>query len=266
MSHKTNLYTLRKRSPILNISLNHSKLVIHLISFIQVFIQLLTRYGIWFIQTQLLTQKNCCQLYMKIYISSKQVILYKKYALIEKPVKLLFHQNQNILFCLFNKFFKFYKKSFYFFNFICLNSKINVKILKEFYILARQQIKKLFIRRFNLFIDFLTITTLLCQNLFSAEKYLALLAKIFKFLTKRQHASFLAFLNEIFKKICLNSSIKGLKLVLNGKLKGKTRASKAIVSQGGVANQTINTDIDFSVIHTYTRLGAFGIRLWIQRI
>lgn len=266
MAQKANLYSLRKRSPKINISLsNHSKLVIHLILFIENFNQLLNRHGIWVIQTQLLTQKNSCQLYVNIYISAKQIVLYKKYSLIKKPLKIVINQNKNILFKLFAKFFKFYTKSLYFFHFRCINSKVNVKLLKVFYPLTIQQLKQLFVRRFNLLIDFLTITTLLCQNLFSANQYLLLLSKIFKFLIKRRHFIFLEFLDKIFKLIYENSSIRGLKFVLNGKIKGKTRAKKVIIKRGGVANQTVDADIDFSVMHTYNRYGAFGMRLWIQR-
>jgi ribosomal protein S3 len=72
-------------------------------------------------------------------------------------------------------------------------------------------------------------------------------------------------MQEIFKKLAINSSIKGMKLLINGKLKGKSRASSVIVNHGGVANQTIITDIDFAITHIYTRLGAFGMRIWIQR-
>jgi len=267
MSQKSNLITLRKRSATLNITNEHSKLIIHLINFITIFIKLLKFHGIFVVKTYLLTQNNICQIKLCIYISAKQIIDYKRFAL--KDIEVLttgaVYSSQNFLTKIFYKFFKFYKKSLYLFSFNCINSNIDINIVQLFYPLVLQQRKNLFIRRFNLLIDFLNLTALLCQNLISAELYLQILGQIFKYLTKRQHSIFIGFMQEIFKKLAINSSIKGMKLLINGKLKGKSRASSVIVNHGGVANQTIITDIDFAITHIYTRLGAFGMRIWIQR-
>lgn len=267
MSHKSNLITLRKRSPILTVTNEHSKLVIHLISFINIFIKLLTSYGIWVLKTYLLTKNNLCQINLCIYISSRKLINYKHFILEDINTKSgnLGNSNNNFLNKIFQKFFKFYKKSVYLFNFNCINSNIDIKFVQLVYPLVQQQLKKLFVRRFNLLTDFLNITALFCQNFVGADKYLYLLSQIFKYLNKRQHSSFISFIQEVFKKICLNSSISGIKFIINGKLKGKTRASRVVVVQGGVSNQTISSDIDFAVSHTYTRLGAFGMRIWVQR-
>ena len=265
MSQKANLITLRKRSPTLNISTEHPRLVVHLITFANTFIKLLSKQGIWVIATKLFLQNNICKLHAVIYISAKQLIFYKKLPLTNLTNKHNFFNKKSCFTKIFFKFFNRYKINVYSFNFNCLNSQINIKLVKNFYPLVRSQIKRLFIRRFNLLLDFLSINALFSQNLFSAEKYLELLAKVFQYLTKRQHSSFISFMEKLFKEICLKSSIKGIKLIINGKLKGKTRASKAIIEYGGVSNQTINAEIDFAIVNTHTRMGAFGFRLWVQR-
>jgi hypothetical protein len=61
----------------------------------------------------------------------------------------------------------------------------------------------------------------------------------------------------------LNFYINGLKLIVNGKIKGKLRSSFSSVKSGSVPIQTINKNIDFAQIHVYTLYGAFGLKLWV---
>ena len=48
-------------------------------------------------------------------------------------------------------------------------------------------------------------------------------------------------------------------------MKGKLRASATLINIGGVPTQPLSKYVDYSMCHTYTRLGAFGMRLWIYR-
>jgi ribosomal protein S3 len=60
-------------------------------------------------------------------------------------------------------------------------------------------------------------------------------------------------------------SILGLKFVINGKLKGKPRSSVNFIKEGNLPLQTLNKNIDFSRIHSYTLMGVFGLKLWVLK-
>jgi ribosomal protein S3 len=93
-------------------------------------------------------------------------------------------------------------------------------------------------------------------------------------LQKKTHSRFLLFLKIVFdllvlnkkvKKLSKKSNVKGLKFVLNGKLKGKTRASSAYGQFGCVSISTIVQNTVFAKLHIYTLYGVFGLRAWVYR-
>ena len=54
--------------------------------------------------------------------------------------------------------------------------------------------------------------------------------------------------------------------MINGKLKGKLRASSLKILVGKIGTQTISSEIDFSKVHVYTIYGCFGIKIWVNYI
>jgi ribosomal protein S3 len=55
--------------------------------------------------------------------------------------------------------------------------------------------------------------------------------------------------------------IKGIKFVINGKIKGKTRSTSNSISFGKVPTQSVSKNIDYSKIHVFTIYGVFGFKL-----
>lgn len=78
----------------------------------------------------------------------------------------------------------------------------------------------------------------------------------------------MSFLKTCFILLTVNSkrknSIKGLKLVISGKLKGKPRSSSTLLLVGNISSQTLDSKIDFSKTHVYTIYGVFGLKLWVS--
>jgi hypothetical protein len=157
-----------------------------------------------------------------------------------------------------------------------INKKVNRKLVHFFYNKLKRFIGVLFLRRFNFFIDFLKASSLFCENFLSLKVYLSFLGLIFKSIQKRTHGRFLLFLRTVFDLIVYSSkvkrlssaksNIKGLKFVLNGKLKGKARASSNCSLFGRVPNSTIVKNIIFSKFDVYTLYGVFGFKAWVYRI
>jgi len=135
------------------------------------------------------------------------------------------------------------------------------------YFKTRAFLKTLFDRRFNLYLDFVKVFSLLCQGFVHVSAFLFVLSQVLRFLTKRSHAKFLELLKILFNNITSisKSKIKGLKFTINGKLKGQARASSYSLLVGKVARQSISKNVEFGIVHTNTRIGAFGMRIWLNK-
>ena len=93
---------------------------------------------------------------------------------------------------------------------------------------------------------------------------------IFKFLPKHKHAKFLIFLTKTFKMfIGFNTdkknsfSIKGIRFLICGRIKGKLRKSKSLIQVGKVPVQSISKNIDYVKKDVFTKNGVFGFKLWV---
>jgi hypothetical protein len=159
-------------------------------------------------------------------------------------------------------------------NLRIINKEVNEKLAKLLYIKTKRFIKTLLTRRFNLFADFIKTTSLFCENKISVSAYLILLAQIFRVLRKKSHNRFLFFLRELFdlltikktrKKLSSDHNINGIKFIVKGKLRGKTRASSNCIQAGPVNIQSIEKKICFAKVHVYSLYGVFGFRLWVYR-
>lgn len=148
-----------------------------------------------------------------------------------------------------------------------LNKKIKRNKVKEIYLKFKKFERMIFLQRTDLFLNFLNICYLVLVKKISINCYLILLSKLFVRLTKREHSKFFIFLkflinwsldNKIVKKI------RGIKFIINGRLKGKPRSSSFKFIKGNVPCQSIISNIKYSHMHAYNRYGAFGLKLWIN--
>ncbi len=144
-----------------------------------------------------------------------------------------------------------------------LNLDINKKLLFTFYSNLKKFNSILFSRGFNLFIDFLKASTLLAEKKLHIDAFLILFANIFKNLNKKKHSQFIAFVKILFPLVIKHSNIIGMKLIINGKLMGKTRASTVKISKESLRLNSTSSNIIFGKSHIYTLYGAFGFQLWI---
>jgi len=56
------------------------------------------------------------------------------------------------------------------------------------------------------------------------------------------------------------SKIVGVKLLINGKLKGKLRSSSLTINKGRIGAQVLSNDIEFAKVHVNTMYGCFGFQ------
>lgn len=155
-----------------------------------------------------------------------------------------------------------------------INQYLNKKLVSIFYLRFKRFEKILFSRRSEVFLDFIKLTSLLYCSFVPVSSYLTVLTDIFKFLPKSLHSRFFLLVKVLIniltknvktKKLTIPSDIKGIKLNIKGKLKGKLRKSSISTQKGRVPSQSINHHTEFSRLHVTTRIGVFGFRLWILK-
>lgn len=95
-----------------------------------------------------------------------------------------------------------------------------------------------------------------------------LLGKLISIFYKRLHRSkkvnrFFFFLNK-FLLICFRAtSLKGIKVILKGRLRGSSRSKTRVFKIGQIPLQTIVAKIDYSFIPIFTSYGVFGLKVWM---
>jgi ribosomal protein S3 len=94
-----------------------------------------------------------------------------------------------------------------------------------------------------------------------------LLAKFIAMQIKKvkRHKFFLSFLKQTLT-ILLNSSfskVKGIKIMIKGRLNGVPRAKHKVITIGDVPLQSINAVVDHAQIATHNSNGSYGIKVWI---
>lgn len=160
----------------------------------------------------------------------------------------------------------------------CLNTKlvvikVNLINKRENFVIKASILKQLikfkrnlFARRFNLFYDFVKLSSLFLNKDIDINTYCNVLGSIFKYLPKRSHAKYFLFIKTLISALIKfpGSKIKGVKVVMNGKLKGKLRASEFKTSRGEIDIQTISANNDLSQVHIHTLYGAFGLTMWVN--
>jgi hypothetical protein len=273
MGQKTNVLTLRKLKPDLNLISSNPKFFLYGFQFLKNFEKFLLRKGVLIVEKTFNFDNNQIFFALTTFFRSSKTIFYRRKRLIKaSPTKSVF--SNSLFTSLVNKQFKLFFNNLVVLNFKNLNKQINKKLVAFFYQKLKKFINNIFIRRFNLFIDFIKINSLYVQGLVSINSYLYIFSLIFRSLSKKIHSRFLFFIKNVFKILIFDLktvdvpnklTILGLKFAINGKLKGKPRSSVNFIKEGNLPLQTLNKSIDFSRIHSYTLMGVFGLKLWVLK-
>ena len=59
------------------------------------------------------------------------------------------------------------------------------------------------------------------------------------------------------------SKIKGVKMIVRGRLNGAPRAKQKIITIGDVPAQSISAKLDYSQATTHNSNGSYGIKVWV---
>lgn len=257
MAQKSNIQTIRAPEHNLNLRTNNTKEVLNLLTFLKVLNRSLNKKGILSTKTYINSTTKTCYLNLTLFFKTHKLSKYKNKL---KNIKSDQKEIKTVLNLMRTKL----KYKLLISKIEILNKFINVQEAKIFFSLFKNFKNNLFSRRFTLFIDFLKLTTLFVNKKINTENYLKVLGIIFTVLPKNKHNKYLMFLRYLFEIIVRNQTngIKGIKFIINGKLKGKLRASSARIVIGKISNQTISTNIEYNKLHVYTVYGAFGIKMW----
>lgn len=149
-----------------------------------------------------------------------------------------------------------------------VNKKINARKVKILYTSLKHFIPSLFKRGYNLYLDFIKLTSLFVYRRITLRSYLRILGIIFKNITKRQHSKYMLFIKTLFSIIIKNSDdrVKGLKMIINGKIMGKTRANSAKISHGISSKSSVSANTVVESIHVFTIYGVFGLQLSVSTL
>ena len=272
MGQKSNLLTLKSFQPNINLLTFNTKVFIHLFTFLQSFERLLYLKGVWITKSTLSNTTNLVTLNLVLFFTSKKIQSLKRKKFKKKikifQEKIFFFISQKLRF-----YFKFFRNNIFYFYIKNLNKKINKKLIIIIYKKIKFFFKSFFMRRLNLYIDFIKIVGLLYQNLIDSKIFLLAIGLIFKNIFKRVHLRFCSFLEDLFnfiiyevpKKIRKSSNILGIKFSISGRLQGKARATYQCIQKGCVPLQSFSKNIEFSKMHIYTFLGAFGLKIWLYK-
>ena len=81
----------------------------------------------------------------------------------------------------------------------------------------------------------------------------------------KRHKFFFSFLKQTLT-ILLNSSlskVKGVKVIVKGRLNGAPRAKQKIIIIGDVPAQSISAKLDYSQATTHNSNGSYGVKVWV---
>ena len=151
---------------------------------------------------------------------------------------------------------------------VLIKTKILNKLVdKSYAIFILNNIKKfnssLFSKRYTQFFDLVKIATLTAYNKENVYLFTRILGSIFRSLQKRKQNLFVSFLKHLLNLMIVknNKNLQGMKIILNGKLQGKTRAKTVKIQTGPVSINSIKEKPITSKIHIYTLYGAYGLQI-----
>ena len=278
MGQKSNSITLRKEN--LNSTSLSTKEFIDSYEFLNTLKRSLDKKGIIITFSTLNTNANTSYLTLNTFFKTHKLMKYRKRKKnyfkqlsikkkndknkdLKKEKKKLLTIKRNVITSLFSKMIK---HKILVLNITLLNIHLEKKWLIEFYSEFKKYKNVLFARRFNLFMDFLKLTSLLFMKKINTITFLTILGTIFKILPKKLHGKYFSFLKVLLKFLFTHKKtiFQGIKFVIAGKLKGKLRSSSLQYIFGKVPDQTISTEIDYSKVHVHTMYGCFGLKIWVH--
>jgi hypothetical protein len=264
MSQNYNVITLKKNKD-LNIGEINGKSFLYSLYFINTLKRSLIKKGILVLSSQVNFATSTCYITLKVYYKTVKIVNYKNKINSLTSNKLKSCQKLSLML---NESFNKTKNKLGVVTLYNINKNIKKILLFNIYLTYKRYVNVLFSRRFNLFIDFTKMTALFISREMNPKNYLYLLSQIFRLLSKKKHSRFLFFLKNLFSTIIKTkqSSISGIKFIVNGKLQGKTRAGSSKILVGSVPIQSIEKNIAFGKTHVYTLYGAFGFKMWVNYI
>lgn len=157
-------------------------------------------------------------------------------------------------------------------KFLNINKNINVKKTLTLYKAIKNSIVTLLKKKRYLLIDFIRISVLLMEAKISVKIFTIFIGQIFATLSKKSHNRFFLILKKLFKIMILDekidkniTKIKGIKLKMGGRLRGKTRSDVRTITVGTVPLQSTSKHIEYFKQHIFTIYGTFGLKVWIYR-
>jgi hypothetical protein len=276
MAQKSNLSTLKPYAININLNEINTKIYLNLFKLLENLISAFLTKGVYIVYSNANISGNQCLLNFKCFYKTLKINAYKKRKF--KKQKLIFIKKIKRLSIL-DSYCNLLKVNTFLFSFFNFNKLISKRVVLLVYKKTSKFIKQVFSRQFGLYLDFLKVTALLMQDLVGANLFLNIISTVFKNIDKSKHNRFVHFLQSLFKFLTSNSltltnvkdecskikGINGAKFVIHGRLQGKPRASNNIVLVGSVPIQTFQKNIDYALSHTYTKLGAFGMKLWLHK-
>jgi hypothetical protein len=140
------------------------------------------------------------------------------------------------------------------------------ELKKELITLCLPFRNKLFSRREYLYNDLLKMSILLLMNKMKLSTYVTILAQVFRILPKRLHNIFYKLIETLFDFLDTteDSNVKGIRLLINGKLKGRSRSSTVNFSYGKIERQTLSANVDYAKTPIFTVYGTYGFHMWVN--
>ena len=271
MSQKANLITIKKKNRFELITQN-SKIWNSLTILVENISRLFLIKGISLFKSFWGFDTNLVSIDLFLFYQNSKISIYKR-KIVEKKNNDVFSTlrgTKGFLICL-KKFISLYGYNCFTIKAQNLNLLVDKKRVSFLFRKLKMFSANIFTRRFNLFIDFIKITTLFYQNYIELSSYIKIWARIFRFLSKRLHSRFIVFVKTVIKLLIeigikkknLKYAIKGVKFVLRGRIRAKPRASSNLVQMGTTPVQSFNKNIDFAFSHVHTLYGVYGIKFWV---
>ena len=271
MAQKANLITIRKT---INTELvvQNTKLWVIFFKFLDNISRLFFLKGILLTQNYLGLDNNIIIFNFFLFYQNIRISLYRTKMAHLKYNQHLFNVVNKSLLSVLKKYAARYFYNTYIFNLKNLNVLVNKQISIFLYKKLKKFVSSIFSRRYNLFIDFLKITSLFLKEKITLTFYIKIWSRIFKNISKRLHTKFLAFVKTVFLLLLeLPSSIKiteqflGLKFLIAGRFRGKNRGSTKLIALGCVPTQSLAKKVQFASCHSYTIYGTFGLKMWVYQ-
>ena len=144
-------------------------------------------------------------------------------------------------------------------NFCCLNKNLNFlkRTQKKNFILLQKFKGTPFLKEG---VELLFHTVYTSNSATLLAKFIAIQVKKIK-----RHKFFLAFLKQTLTVLTNSnfSNVKGIKIIIKGRLNGVPRAKHKIITIGDVPVQSISAVIDHAQTTTHNANGSYGIKVWI---